>query len=64
MDHSQHTVTKYLNDEKTPVALSKLFEKLNHMNIALYAVELTKAEIEHKQSIIVGFFILQYAEIL
>ena len=32
------------------------------MNSALYEVELAKAQIEHKEPIIVGFFILQYAK--
>ena len=48
---------------KIPVVLSKLFEKLNHVNIALYEIELTKAEIEHKKPIIVGYFILQNAKL-
>ena len=29
----------------------------------MYDVELAKAEIEHKETIIVGFFILQYAKL-
>ena len=53
------TLMKYLGDEKTHAAInSKLFKKLDHMNISLYEVELAKAEIEHKEPIIVGFFIL------
>ena len=32
------------------------------MNNSLYEVEPTKAQIEHKEQIIVGVFILQYAE--
>ena len=63
---SRHTVTKYLSDEKTHAAnKSKLFKKLDHLNSmkwtvwTLYEVELAKAQIEHKQPIIVGFFILQ-----
>ena len=64
MDRSRHTVTKYLSDEKTHAAIkSKLFKKLDHVNNSLYEVELAKAHIEHKESIIVGFFILQYAKL-
>ena len=64
MDRSQHTVTKYLTDEKTHAAIiSKLFKKLDHVNNSLYEVELAKAQIEHKEPIIVGFFILQYAKL-
>ena len=63
MDRSRHTVTKYLADEKTHAAfISKLFKKLDHVNNSLYKVELAKAQIEHKELIIVGFFILQYAK--
>ena len=64
IDRSRHTVTKYLSDEKTHAAFnSKLFKRLDHLNNSLYEVELAKAEIEHKQPIIVGFFILQYAKL-
>ena len=60
MDRSRHTVTKYLADEKTHAAINdKLFKKLDHVNISLYEDELAKAQIEHKEPIIVGFFILQ-----
>ena len=63
MDRSRHTVTKYLSDEKTHVANnSKLFKILEDLNNSLYEVELAKADIEHKEPIIVGFFILQYAK--
>ena len=59
-ERSGHTVTKYFSDEKTQAAINnKLFQKLGHMNVSLYEVELVKAQIEHKEPIIVGFFILQ-----
>ena len=64
MDRSRHTVTKYLNDEKTHSAINnKMFKRLNHINDNLYEVEMAKAEVEHKEPIIVGFFILQYAKL-
>ena len=64
MERSRHTVTKYLSNEKTHAAInSKLFKKLDHVNNSLYEVELAKAQIEHKEPIIVGFFILQYAKL-
>ena len=63
-DRSRHTVTKYLADEKTHAAInSKLFKKLDHVNNSLFEVELAKAQIEHKEPIIVRFFILQYAKL-
>ena len=64
MDRSRHTVTKFLSDEKTQGALNtKLFERLDHINDQLYEVQLAKAEIEHREPIIVGFFILHYAKL-
>ena len=60
IDRSRHTVTKYLSDEKTNGAINtKLFKRLDHINDQLYEVELAKAEIEHREPIIVGFFIHQ-----
>ena len=64
MDRSRHTLTKYLTDGKTHVACnSKLYKKLDHVNNSLFEVELAKAQIEHKEPIIVGFFILQYTKL-
>ena len=64
MDRSQHTATKYLSDEKTHSAIiSKTFKRLNHITDQLYEVKLVKPEIEHREPIIVGFFILQYAKL-
>ena len=64
LDRSRHTVTKYLSDENTHAAInSKQFKTLDHVNNSFYEVELTKAQIEHKEPIIVGFFILQYAKL-
>ena len=60
MDRSQHLVTKYLDDEKAHNAInSKMLKRLNHITGQLYEVELVKSEIEHREPIIVGFFILQ-----
>ena len=62
-DRSRHTVTNSLNDETTHGAINtNLFKRLDHINDQLYEVEMAKAEIEHREPIIVGFFILQYAE--
>ena len=60
MDRKRHTVEKHLTDEKTHSAKnSKVFKRLNHITDQLYEVELVKSEIEHRDPIIVGFFILQ-----
>ena len=40
-----------------------MFKRLNHITDQLYEVELVKSEIEHREPIIVGFFILQYAKL-
>ena len=64
MTKSRHTVPKYHTDEKTHAAINTiLFKKLDHVNNSLYEVELAKAQIEQKEPIIVGLFILQYAKL-
>ena len=63
MDRSRHTVTKYLRNDKTHGAfINKMFKRLGYINDQLFEVEVVKSEIEHKGPIIVGFFILQYAD--
>ena len=42
---------------------SKLIKKLDHVSNSLYEVERPKAQFEHKEPIIVGFFILQNAKL-
>ena len=64
MDRSPHTVTKYLSEEKTHAAIYiELFKKRDYVNNPLYEVEIAKAQIEHKEPIIVGLFIIQYAKL-
>ena len=64
MNRPRHTVTKYLTDEKTHSAInSKMFKRFNHITDQLYEVEIVKSEIEQREPIIVGFFILQYAKL-
>ena len=64
MERSRHIVTKYLTDEKNGNAInSKMFKRLNHITDQLYEVDLVKSESEHRESIIVGFFILPYAKL-
>ena len=40
-----------------------MFKRLDHIIDQLYEVKLTKAEIEHREPIIIGFFILQYPKL-
>ena len=64
MDRSRLTVTKDLKDEKTHGAINtKIFKRLDHLNDQLYELKLAKTEIEHREPIIVGFLILQYAKL-
>ena len=64
MDRYRHTITKYLNDEKTPKVINEpLFKRLNTVEKDLYEVKLLKSTIEHREPIIVRFFILQYAKL-
>ena len=56
MDRSQHTVTKYLSDQKTHGAINKMFKRLGYINDQLYEVELVKSEIAREESTIIGFF--------
>ena len=53
-----------MSDEKTHGAINtKIIKRLDHINDQLYEVELATAEIDHREPIIVGFFILQYAKL-
>ena len=64
MNRSRHTVTKYLSDKKKHGAINtKLFKRLHEINDHFYEVELAKAEIEHRELIFFGFFILHYAKL-
>ena len=64
MDRSKDTVTKFLDEKKTNRAInSAFFKQLRYINDSVYEVELVKAQIEHREPIIVGFFILQYAKL-
>ena len=63
MDRSRYSVTKYLSDEKTHgVTNTEFFKHLDHINDQLYEAQLAKAELQHREPIIVGFLILQYAK--
>ena len=64
MDRSRHTITTYLNDEKTQKAINEpLFKRLNTFDKELYEVELLKSTIELREANIVGFFILQHEKL-
>ena len=57
IDRSRHRITKYLSDEKTHKAANEpLLKSLNTVDKDFYEVDLLKSTIEHRESIIVGFF--------
>ena len=62
---SRHTITKYLGDGKTHKAkkMKNFFKQLNVLKNDSYEIELLKSTIEHRETIFVGFFILQYAKL-
>ena len=63
MDCSRHTVTKYLTDEETHSAINcEMFKRPIDITDQFFEVEFVKSEIEHREPVIVGFFILQYAK--
>ena len=49
--------------QRTKLPTASFSKKLNHLNDNLYEIESAKADVEHKEPIIVGFFILQYAKL-
>ena len=52
MDRSIHTITKYLNDEKTQKESNEpLFKGLNTVQKNLYQIELLELTIEHEEPI-------------
>ena len=64
IDRSRNTETLYLSDEKTHKPNNnRLFKRLNNVSTDTYEVELAKSTVEHREPIIVGFFILQYAKL-
>ena len=64
LDLSHHSVTTFLNDEKTHAAINnKLLKRLAHIKDTLEGVELVKSDIGYKEPIFAGLFISQYAKL-
>ena len=56
MDRSRHTVTKYLTDEKTHVAINgKLFKKLDHVKYSCMKLNSPKHRLNTKSQSFAGF---------
>ena len=64
VDRCHHSITEYTKVENTRAAIkNKIFKRLGHIYDQLYEIELAKSEIERKESLSVGFFILRYVEL-
>ena len=54
----------YLKDEKTHSAnISRMIQQLSRIIDQMFEVKLVRSEVEHREPIVVGFFILQYAKL-
>ena len=64
MVRSRHSLTKFINYEKTHTAANKkMFRRLWDVNEEVYEVEFAQSEVEHGESIPLGLFTLQYAKL-
>ena len=64
MERRRHSVRRSMIDETTHAAINdKMFKRLRQLNDNLHGVEFAETEIEHKESIIIVFFILHNAKV-
>ena len=64
MDRSKHSKTQYVvGAEIDPLVNERNFKNLNLLPSSIYEVEMVKPEMNHKEPIDVGFFILHYAKL-
>ena len=64
MDRSRHTNTKKMKGSQVDKFINKrIFKTMNELPEHIYEIEMSKSRIDHKEPIIVGFFILQYARL-
>ena len=64
LEQKRHTQTLSLSDENTHKAINNLLSRrLNTVGRGIFEVELVKSTVEHREPIIVGFVILQYAKL-
>ena len=65
MDRSKHTNTKFvLGSEVDRLVNNCMFKRFHNLPEDIFEVEMGRRKIEHKEPIIVGFFILQYAKLI
>ena len=64
MDRSKYSKTQYVvGAEVDKLVNERNFKNMNLLPSSIYEVEMVKSEVNHKEPIIVGFFILQYAKL-
>ena len=64
MDRSEHSKTQHVvGAEVDKLVIEQKYKILNVLPSSIYEVEMFKSEVNHKEPIIVGFFILQYANL-
>ena len=64
MDRSKHTETKYvIGSHVDKIINNQFFKNMNELPYNIFEAELSKKEVVHKEPIIIGFFILQYAKL-
>ena len=64
MDRSRHTITEFVKGYHVDSFINnRFFKSLSELTDQILEVEMSKARIEQKKTIIFGFFILLYAKI-
>ena len=64
MDRSKHSKSQYVvGAEIDKLVNERNFKNLNVLPSSIYEAELVKSEVNHKEPLIVSFFILQYAKL-
>ena len=64
MDRSRHTQTQYVGEATATTLINeKHFKDYDQISEDLFEVSSAKPRIVHKEPIVVGFFILQYAKL-
>ena len=64
MDRSRYSKTKYtIGPDISELVNNKFFKSFNEIDKDIFEVDLKNITVEHKEPLVVGFFILQYAKI-
>ena len=64
MDRTRHTKTKYaIGPSVSKLVNNKFFKSFNELDDKIFEIDLQNSTVHHKEPLIVGFFILQYAKL-